>query len=105
MDILPSTRKRISSGCAGNGGTAPTFFGDFDRDFRSGDFALFVTRGFCGERPVAGLRDLNLRLRGGILAFADSFASPLGQRERTKVRGLKRSRVNYSRQALTLALS
>ena len=64
-------------------------------DFRDEDFAFFGPRGFCGDRPVAGLRDLNLGLRGGMLAFAESVASPLGQRERIKVRGVKRARGSY----------
>jgi hypothetical protein len=63
---LPSTRKRISSGCAGTGRTAVTFLGSFDRDLRDGDSAFFVTRGFCGDCSVAGLADFGLRLRGGI---------------------------------------
>src|SRR4029077_2678732 len=66
VDIWPSTRKRISSGCAGNGRTAVTFLGTFDRDFLDEDVAFFVTRGFCGDCPVAGLPDFGLRLRGGI---------------------------------------
>jgi hypothetical protein len=69
VDILPSTRKRISSGCAGNGRTAVTFLGSFDRDFRDEDFAFFVTRGFCGDRRVGGLPDFGLRLRGAIRLY------------------------------------
>jgi hypothetical protein len=69
VDILPSTRKRISSGCGGNGRTAAAFLGNFDRDFRNEDFAFFVTRGFLGERREAGLPDLGLRLRGGIRLY------------------------------------
>jgi hypothetical protein len=64
VDILPSTQKRISSGCAGNGRTAATFLGDLDRAFPDEDFAFFVTGDFCGER--AGLPDFGLRLGGGI---------------------------------------
>jgi len=68
VDILPSTRKRISSGCAGNGRTASAFLGNFDRDFLDEDFG-FVTQGFCGDRRETGLPDFGLRLRGGIRLY------------------------------------
>jgi len=64
VDILPSTRKRISPGCAGNGRTATAFPAC---GFRDGDFA--VLGGFCREHCVAGLPDLGLRLRAGIRLY------------------------------------
>src|SRR4029450_3626960 len=67
VDILPSTRKRISSGCTGNGRPAAILFRTFGRDFEV--FALFVTRAFRGECREAGLRDLGLRLGGGIRLY------------------------------------
>jgi hypothetical protein len=69
VDILPSTRKRISSGCAGNGRTSAAFLGNFKRDFLDEDFAFFVTRAFRGERREADLRDRGLRLGGGIRLY------------------------------------
>jgi hypothetical protein len=69
VDILPSTQKKISSGWAGNGRTAATLFRNFGRGFRREDFAVFVTRGFCGDRRVARLLDFGLRLRGGIRLY------------------------------------
>ncbi len=65
MDILPSTRKRISSGCAGNGCRAIDFLTAFDRD-RFVDFAFFVARVFFRECAEAALPDFALRLRGRI---------------------------------------
>jgi hypothetical protein len=69
VDILPSTRKRIFSGCAGNGRPAITLLGSFDREFRDEDFAFFVTLGFRGDRRVGGLPDFGLRLCGGIRLY------------------------------------
>jgi len=69
VDILPSTRKRISSSCGGNGRTAAAFLGNFKRDFLDEDFAFLVTRAFRGERREADLRDLGLRLGGGIRLY------------------------------------
>jgi hypothetical protein len=69
VDILPSTRKRISSGCAGNGRAAATFFGNLDLDSRHEDWAFFVRRGFCDDRRVARLLDFGLRSRGGIRLY------------------------------------
>ena len=69
VDILPSTRKRISSGRVGNGETAAIFFGSFARDFRCEAFAGFEARRFCGERLVAVLPDFGLRLGGGIRLY------------------------------------
>jgi hypothetical protein len=69
VDILPSTRKRISSGCGGNGRTAAAFLGNFKRDFLDEDFAFFVTRAFRGERREAGLPAFGLRSGGGIRLY------------------------------------
>jgi hypothetical protein len=72
VDILPSTRKRIFSGSAGNGRNgrrAVTLLGSFGLDFRDEDFAFFVTRGFRGNRRIGGLLDFGLRLRGGIRLY------------------------------------
>src|SRR5581483_1769643 len=66
VDILPSTRKRISSGCAGNGRTAAVFFESFGRDLLEDDFTFFVTGAFRGERRKADLRDPGLDLSGGM---------------------------------------
>jgi len=66
VDILPSTRKRISSGCAGNGRTAAVFLGNFKRDFLDEDCAFFVSRAFRDEGREVGLADFGLRLGGGI---------------------------------------
>src|SRR5436190_2640297 len=69
VDILPSTRKRISSGCSGNGRTAAALLGAFKRGFLDKDFSFFVTRAFPGDRPVGGFPGLGLRLRGGIRLY------------------------------------
>ena len=61
VDILPSTRKRISSGGGGNTRTATAFRA---RGFRGLDVA-FRER-FCCKRFEADLPDLGLRLRAGI---------------------------------------
>jgi len=66
VDILPSTRKRISSGCAGDDRTATAFLGLFDLDFLDDDFGLFVRLILSRERARAGLRGFGLRFRGGI---------------------------------------
>ena len=63
MDILPSTRKRISSGCAGNGRTAATFFGNLGLDFRGEGLPVRRVRTFFTARRELGLRVCNLRLR------------------------------------------
>jgi hypothetical protein len=67
VDILPSTRKRISSGCTGKGGTAAaTGFLSFGRDFRNEDFPVRRMRGFFGADRELGLRAFGLSLTGGI---------------------------------------
>ena len=64
MDILPSTRKRISSGCAGNGRTAATLFRTFVPDFRGEVFPVARVRvAFSACREVClRARDLGLRV-------------------------------------------
>src|SRR5262249_28272378 len=69
VDILPSTRKRISSGCAGKGRTTAAFFCNFDRDFPDEGFAFFVTRVFYAERREVGLPNFDLCLRAGIRRY------------------------------------
>ena len=63
VDILPSTRKRISSGGGGTGRFAMAFlaFGFLARDFAFG--------GFCRERCGADLPDFGLRFRAGIRLY------------------------------------
>ena len=63
MDILPSTRKRISSGCAGNGRTPATLFRAFGRDFRGEDFPVVGVRVIFSARREVGLRPCDLGLR------------------------------------------
>ena len=63
MDILPSTRKRIFSGCAGNGRTAATFLGSFAPDFRGEVFSVVRARVVFGARREVGLRARDLGLR------------------------------------------
>jgi hypothetical protein len=62
VDILPSTRKRISSGCAGNGRTAATLFRKFGRGFRGEDFPVFRVRVVFSARREVGFRACDLRL-------------------------------------------
>jgi hypothetical protein len=66
VDILPSTRKRISSGWAANGRTATAFLGLFDLDFLNNDLALLVRLFLFCKCARAGLRGFGLRFRGGI---------------------------------------
>jgi hypothetical protein len=63
VDILPSTRKRISSGCAGNGRTLATLFRTFDRDVRGEVFPVVRVRVVFSARRDVALRACDLGLR------------------------------------------
>lgn len=63
MDILPSTRKRISSGCAGNGRTLATLFRTFGWDVRGEVFPVVRVRVVFSACRDVGLRACDLGLR------------------------------------------
>ena len=78
MDILPSTRKRISSGWTGNGRNAATFFGNLDLGFRGEGFAVLRVRVVLSARRELGLRACDLRLRAD---FRDEDLAVFGARD------------------------
>jgi hypothetical protein len=63
VDILPSTRKRISSGCAGNGRTLATLFRTFGRDVGGEVFPVVPVRVVFSAWRDVGLRACDLGLR------------------------------------------
>ena len=65
VDILPSTRKRISSGCAGSGRLSRQLRPGFSRR----RFRLLRDARFLRRTPGSWFARLDLRLRGGIRRY------------------------------------